>query len=150
MNFVHRRKRSPITQSLRDSMLEDLPEIAQIAHEGLRSKTIEAWAHALSESAFRRVTDIPGEANPGMLRLRRGSQADHLRSALPSSRQTRSRKRGDGPSSSGSAASGSSGVAARQGSVSSSVDRRQPEPSHSAAARAIRREGRQRPWGIRA
>jgi putative nucleotidyltransferase with HDIG domain len=80
MNFVDRRERRPIIQALRDSVLEDLPEIAQIAHEELRSKTIEAWAYALSESAFRRVTDIPGEANPGMLRLRRGSQADHLRS----------------------------------------------------------------------
>lgn len=80
MHFVDRRKRRPITQSLRDSVVEDLPEIADITHDELRSKTIEAWALALSETAFERVTDIPGEANPGMLRLKRGNQADHLRS----------------------------------------------------------------------
>lgn len=80
MNFLDRRPRRPITQPLRDGVLEDLPEIAQITHEELRAKTIEAWAYALAESAFDRVADIPGEANPGTLRLRRGSQADHLRS----------------------------------------------------------------------
>lgn len=80
MNFLDRRGRRPITQSMRDGVLMDLPEIAQITHEELRAKTIEAWAYALAESAFDRITDIPGEANPGMLRLRRGNQADHLRS----------------------------------------------------------------------
>lgn len=80
MNFVDRRQRRPITSSLRDGVLDDLPEIAQIMHEELRVKTVEAWAFALAESSFDRITDIPGEANPGTLRLRRGNQADHLRS----------------------------------------------------------------------
>jgi putative nucleotidyltransferase with HDIG domain len=76
---MDRRHRRPITPALRDSVLEDLPELAQIAHEELRAKCVEAWAHALAESAFQRITDIPGEANPGMFRLKRGTQAEHLR-----------------------------------------------------------------------
>jgi putative nucleotidyltransferase with HDIG domain len=80
MRFPDRRTRRPITPALREGVLEDLPEIAQITHAELRTRTIEAWAYALAESTFDRVTDIPGEANPGMLRLRRGNQADHLRS----------------------------------------------------------------------
>ncbi len=80
MHFTDRRERRPITQGLRDGVLEDLPEIALIAQEELRAKTIEAWAYALSGTGFDRIDDIPGEANPGMLRLRRGSQAVHLRS----------------------------------------------------------------------
>jgi putative nucleotidyltransferase with HDIG domain len=79
MHFMDRRHRRPITPALRDSVLEDLPELAQIAHEELRAKCVEAWAHALAESAFQRITDIPGEANPGMFRLKRGTQAEHLR-----------------------------------------------------------------------
>src|SRR5690349_11642378 len=79
MRFMDRRARRPITQALRDSVLEDLPELAQITHEELRAKCIEAWAIALAESSFHRITDIPGEANPGMFRLRRGTQAEHLR-----------------------------------------------------------------------
>lgn len=80
MHFTDRRDRRPITQALREGVLEDLPEIAQITHDELRGKTIEAWALALSGTGFARVSEIPGEANPGMLRLRRGNQATHLRS----------------------------------------------------------------------
>ncbi|MGY3647632.1 putative nucleotidyltransferase with HDIG domain [Bradyrhizobium sp. LM4.3] len=42
--------------------------------------TIEAWAYALAEADFPRVTAIPGEATPGDFALKRGSQAIHLRS----------------------------------------------------------------------
>ncbi|MBE9603236.1 HD domain-containing protein [Acetobacteraceae bacterium H6797] len=79
MHFPDSRPRRPITQALRDSVLEDLPELAQIGHQQLRERCIEAWAYALAESAFERISDLPGEANPGMFRLKRGNQAAHLR-----------------------------------------------------------------------
>jgi putative nucleotidyltransferase with HDIG domain len=79
MNYLDRRDRRPITDVLRASVLEDLPELANIQDEELRRKIIEAWAHALAESSFDRIHDIPGEANPGMFRLKRGDQATHLR-----------------------------------------------------------------------
>lgn len=79
MYFLDQRPRRPITQALRDSVLEDLPEIGDITHAELRAKCVEAWAYALAESNFDRVRDLPGEANPGTFRLRRGSQVEHLR-----------------------------------------------------------------------
>ena len=60
-------------------MLEDLSELADVQNEELRTKTIEAWAFALCGSSFSRIADIPGEANPDMFRLKRGTQATHLR-----------------------------------------------------------------------
>ncbi len=60
-------------------ILEDLPEIELISDEGLRTATIKAWALALSKSIFTRVRDIPGEANPGIMVMRRGGQDIHLR-----------------------------------------------------------------------
>lgn len=79
MNFLDRRPKRPVTDALRASVLEDLPELADLRNEELRRKIVEAWALALSESSFQRVSDIPGEANPGMFRLKRGNQATHLR-----------------------------------------------------------------------
>jgi putative nucleotidyltransferase with HDIG domain len=40
---------------------------------------VEAWAYALAESSFGRITDLPPEGNPGTFLLKRGTQADHLR-----------------------------------------------------------------------
>ncbi|MGG5824033.1 HD domain-containing protein [Falsiroseomonas sp. HW251] len=79
MNFLDRRAKRPITEALRASVMEDLPELADIADRELRAKAIEAWAYALSESSFGRVRDVPGEGNPGMQALRRGDQTVHLR-----------------------------------------------------------------------
>jgi len=45
----------------------------------MRTKSIEAWAYSLAGSSFHRISDIPGEGNPGVMSLVRGSQADHLR-----------------------------------------------------------------------
>jgi len=69
----------PITDTLRRSVVEDLPEIEQIGNLALRRKAIEAWAFALSHSSFQRISDIEPGGNPGMNVLKRGSQADHLR-----------------------------------------------------------------------
>ena len=69
----------PITDALRRSVVEDLPEIEQIGNLALRHKAIEAWAFALSHSSFGRISDIEPGGNPGQNVLKRGSQADHLR-----------------------------------------------------------------------
>src|SRR5688572_10153017 len=70
----------PITQELRNSVLEDLsPEINEIKDQDLKNKVVEAWALSLAASSFKRVTDIPGWGGPDDFYLKRGSQADHLR-----------------------------------------------------------------------
>jgi len=68
-----------ITDALRQSVMEDLPELADIGDAALRAKAVEAWAFALAHSSFGRISDIPPGGNPGMNVLKRGSQADHLR-----------------------------------------------------------------------
>ncbi|AWL96818.1 HD domain-containing protein [Bradyrhizobium ottawaense] len=80
MYFLDRRLPRPITDALRATVLEDLPELAHIRDDELRRKAIEAWAYALAETDFPRLTAIPGEATPGVFALKRGSQAVHLRS----------------------------------------------------------------------
>ncbi|MBP0445799.1 HD domain-containing protein [Roseomonas sp. SSH11] len=79
MNFMDRRPRREITDALRATVLEDLPELADVKHEELRRKCVEVWCLALAESSFARVSDIPGESNPGQFALKRGDQATHLR-----------------------------------------------------------------------
>jgi putative nucleotidyltransferase with HDIG domain len=69
----------PITDALRRTVVEDLPEIEQIENLALRTKAIEAWTFALAHSSFGRISDIEPGGNPGMNVLKRGSQADHLR-----------------------------------------------------------------------
>lgn len=69
----------PITDALRATVREDLPEIANIADPELRRLVVEAWAYSLARSSFGRITDIPPEGNPGLSVLKRGTQADHLR-----------------------------------------------------------------------
>ena len=77
LHFVTQQR--PITDALRRSVVEDLPEIEQIENLALRTKAIEAWAFALSHSSFGRISDISPGGNPGMNVLKRGNQADHLR-----------------------------------------------------------------------
>ncbi len=79
MNFLDRRPKRDITPAMREAVLEDLPELAEIGHEELRHKCIDVWCLALSETGFLRVRDVPGESNPGQFALRSGDQATHLR-----------------------------------------------------------------------
>jgi putative nucleotidyltransferase with HDIG domain len=79
MPYHYAKHRRPITDALRHSIVQDLPEITDIADPALRQGAIEAWAYALACSDFGRVADIPPEGNPGMSVLKRGTQADHLR-----------------------------------------------------------------------
>jgi putative nucleotidyltransferase with HDIG domain len=79
MSLHYLKQQRPINDTLRQSVMEDLPELADIGDIELRRKAIEAWAFALSHSSFGRISDIPPGGNPGMNVLKRGSQADHLR-----------------------------------------------------------------------
>jgi len=79
MSLHYVTQQRPITDALRRSVTEDLPELADIGNADLRRKAVEAWAFALSHSSFGRIADIPPGGNPGMNVLKRGSQADHLR-----------------------------------------------------------------------
>jgi putative nucleotidyltransferase with HDIG domain len=80
MYFLDRRPPRPVTDALRATVLEDLPELAHIRDEELRHKAVEAWAYALAETDFPRISAIPGEATPGVFALKRSSHAIHLRS----------------------------------------------------------------------
>jgi putative nucleotidyltransferase with HDIG domain len=79
MSLHYLKQQRPINDTLRQSVMEDLPELADIGDIELRRKAIEAWAFALSHSSFGRISDIPPGGNPGLNVLKRGSQADHLR-----------------------------------------------------------------------
>jgi putative nucleotidyltransferase with HDIG domain len=79
MSLHYLKQQRPINDALRRSVMEDLPELADIGDTELRRKAVEAWAFALSHSSFGRISDIPPGGNPGMNVLKRGSQADHLR-----------------------------------------------------------------------
>ena len=68
-----------ITDKLRQQILVELPEIAQISAEELQRRTIEAWAYAIAHSSFTSIHQIPPAGNPGVQEARRGDQTDHLR-----------------------------------------------------------------------
>src|ERR1044072_6481356 len=72
-------QRRPITDALRASIVEDLPEIKDIKDAELRAKVIEGWAFSLAGSSYQRISDLPGEGNPNILVLKRGDQSAHLR-----------------------------------------------------------------------
>jgi 23S rRNA maturation-related 3'-5' exoribonuclease YhaM len=82
MPHHYAKPRRPVSQSVRDSVIEDFPEIALIADETLRALSVEAWSYALCCSDFARITEIPPEGNPGAPVLRAGTQADHLRGVV--------------------------------------------------------------------
>jgi putative nucleotidyltransferase with HDIG domain len=69
----------PVTDELRRSVIEDLPELNDVKDGDLRSKAVEAWALALAGSSFNRISEIPGDGNPGVMVLKRGTQDLHLR-----------------------------------------------------------------------
>lgn len=74
MNYVD----IPVEKQVMESILEDLPELSLISDPTLRDGAIRAWAIALSKSSFNRISDIPGEANPGIMVMESG-QHIHLR-----------------------------------------------------------------------
>jgi putative nucleotidyltransferase with HDIG domain len=66
--------------SIRNGVIESLPEARQIKNEELKEQVYDAWAMALSASGFEKIDDIAPSGNPGTPRMKSGSQADHLRS----------------------------------------------------------------------
>jgi len=78
LNF--QRPPRPISDELRAAVVADLPELSGVQDEELRRRSIEAWAYALAQTSFSRISDIPGEATPGVFALTRGTQVAHLRS----------------------------------------------------------------------
>src|ERR1700712_3407637 len=79
MPYHYAKPRRAVTDSLRQGVTADLPEIAEIKNADLREGAVEAWAYALACSDFACIADIPPEGNPGLSVLKRGTQADHLR-----------------------------------------------------------------------
>jgi putative nucleotidyltransferase with HDIG domain len=70
---------SRLMDELRSGVRESLPEIELIGDQRLKELVVEAHALALSGTEFRRIEDIPGEGDPGVYILKRGTQAEHYR-----------------------------------------------------------------------
>jgi putative nucleotidyltransferase with HDIG domain len=68
-----------VAADVRSGILSDLPEIMDIRDDTLREQVIAAWALALRDSSFARISEIPGEGAPNHFVLRNGSQEMHLR-----------------------------------------------------------------------
>ena len=49
MSQHYLKQQRPINDALRKTVLDDLPELADIGNDDLRRKAIEAWAFALSQ-----------------------------------------------------------------------------------------------------
>ena len=71
--------RNAVTDELRARVRAELPEVEEIRDPELRHRVIEAWALALAASSFGAIADIEASGNPGVNRLKRGSQTDHIR-----------------------------------------------------------------------
>jgi putative nucleotidyltransferase with HDIG domain len=69
----------PVTDRMKREVVEDLPELMDVRDEKLRNLAIEGWALAISGSSFGRISEIPGDGNPGIMVLKRGTQDIHLR-----------------------------------------------------------------------
>ncbi len=68
-----------VSDELRERVRAELPEVDEIGDAELRAKVIEAWALALAKSSFRSIAEIEPSGNPGVNRLRAGTQVDHIR-----------------------------------------------------------------------
>jgi len=68
-----------IDDALRAQIVDELPEVAEIADPTLRRGVVEAWALALARSSWRSIRDMPPSGNPGSMVLTRGDQTDHIR-----------------------------------------------------------------------
>jgi putative nucleotidyltransferase with HDIG domain len=68
----------PDMEALRAGVRQSLPEVELIGDPDLRSRTIEAWGLALSQTEFRRIEDLP-RGDPGEPQMLMLTMADHLR-----------------------------------------------------------------------
>lgn len=72
-------QRRQVTDQLRATVWKELPEVDDIGDADLRAKVIEAWALCLAHSSFDSIDAIEPAANPGVNRLKKGKQSDHIR-----------------------------------------------------------------------
>lgn len=72
-------QRREITDELRATVRKELPEVEDIQDADLRHKVVEAWALCLAHSSFSSIDAIEPAANPGVNRLKKGRQSDHIR-----------------------------------------------------------------------
>jgi putative nucleotidyltransferase with HDIG domain len=75
-----RGKRIVIDDEKRARVRAEMPEIEWIKDETLRRKVTDAWAAAIASSSFSRIGDMKPSGNYDSRPLRRGTQADHIRS----------------------------------------------------------------------
>jgi len=69
-----------IDQTIRQGVIESLPEAKLIGSKELREKLYDAWAMSLGESGFKKIEEIRPSGLPDTPPLKAGTQADHLRS----------------------------------------------------------------------
>ena len=69
-----------VDRKLRRGVVESLPEAEMIQNQDLRERVYDAWALSLATSGFERIEDIPASGNPDTPPMKKGTQADHLRS----------------------------------------------------------------------
>jgi putative nucleotidyltransferase with HDIG domain len=75
-----RGRRIEITDEKRAAILEEMPEIAWIEDEALRSGVTDAWVAAVHSSSLKRIGDMKPSGNYDSKPMRGASQADHMRS----------------------------------------------------------------------
>lgn len=68
-----------IDQTIRQGVIESLPEAKQIQNKELREKVYTAWALSLQESGYRKIEEMPQAGRPGYHEAEIGNQTDHLR-----------------------------------------------------------------------
>lgn len=69
-----------VTESMRQAVLLEMPEIGWIDQDELRNKVLNAWAAALAASGIQKIGDMKPSGNYDSKPLRTGTQADHIRS----------------------------------------------------------------------
>lgn len=69
-----------IDDESRQAIVAEMPEIDWIQDPDLRLKVTDAWAAAVASAGFARIGDMRPSGNYDSLPLRRGTQADHIRS----------------------------------------------------------------------
>jgi 23S rRNA maturation-related 3'-5' exoribonuclease YhaM len=68
-----------ISDELRQSVMQSLPELDEIRDDALRHKVIDAWAYSLGQSSFTSIDEIPASGNPDSPPMTMGTQTDHIR-----------------------------------------------------------------------
>ena len=70
-----------IDKTIREGVIQSLPEAKGIRDDNLRAKVYDAWAVALQKNGYSRIEEISFSAAPGVLVGNKGNrtQTDHLR-----------------------------------------------------------------------